>query len=109
MSETDASKINRVLESSEDIQQVSDLTGLTASAIRSILEKMLAEPELSEKAREFMDSNDRSLDFQAARAGQEAGRKIGHTEGFAKGVSTTIIAVGLIALAGAVLFIKSKE
>lgn len=72
------------------------------SSLEAIQTRALKEPELSQATQDFIGSPERSLDFQAYRAGEDSGYTRGHEAGFFKG--TTVIATAGLGLAALGLF-----
>lgn len=93
--------VQRILDNADELQGFAEMNGLGTEAARRLLERMLDEPQVSEAVQEYLDSRERSGDFQGYRAGEEVGYKRGHEAGFAKGAVVGALAVvGSLTAAG---------
>ncbi|SFJ13800.1 hypothetical protein [Nitrosomonas sp. Nm34] len=73
------------------------------------METLSKEPELSEKAKEYIFSSERSEDFKAFNAGEEKGYVRDHDAGFAKGAALGTIAVISTTTIAGLAYLKSKN
>ena len=103
--EIDKSTIAEVLDSKEELQRISNISGLAIDALKSIFAKLLEEPEVRKEAEEFAFSPDASPDLKAYVSGMDIGRKTGHSDGFGKGVAITL---AVLALAAAAIMLSRK-
>ncbi len=78
------------------------LNGMTVEMARQLLERLLANPDMTDEARDYIFSSERSDEFRGYTAGEEAGYQRGHEAGFAKGACLVLL-MAVAGLAGILL------
>lgn len=87
-----------ILLSESKLKEFADLNRLAVDVAKSILERLMKEPEIADEFKTYIFSEERSNDFKGYTAGEEKGYQRGHEAGFAKGAALGII--GALTVAG---------
>ena len=102
-------KIKKILEDNDSLNTFANLNRLTPDITKEMLDRLLQTPEIDSKVKEYLDSNDRSDDFKAYKAGEEIGYKKGEDAGFAKGVAVgTVSIITTLTLAGVAFLLQRR-
>lgn len=88
------------------LEEFSGLNRIGIDAAKALLERLMKEPEMSDVAKDFIESKDRSLDFQGYVAGEDKGHVRGHEEGFSKGAAIGVI--GGLTIAGLAFLVLKR-
>ncbi|GAU08429.1 hypothetical protein [Desulfoplanes formicivorans] len=109
MDDTFRKKAKDTLHNEDKLKYFAELNRLSIDAARALLERLLREPDISEQAKEYIFSKERSDDFKGYQAGEEIGYKKGHEAGFAKGAALGALSViGTLTVAG-LAFLLNKD
>lgn len=86
--------IQEILNDPSKIQQFANLNNLASLAAKEILQRLLANPEVSDDVNKYIWSQESSADLKGYAAGEEKGYKRGHEAGFVKGAFLGVLAAG---------------
>lgn len=100
-----AKQIKGALADDSKLKIFSEANGIALDVARKFLEKLLEQPEIAEKAKEYIFSDKHDDIFKSYISGEQVGRKHGHDEGFMKGVVMGMLAVLAV---GGVVAVKLK-
>lgn len=85
MSEVDKEKVREILSNDDELEYLARQTGLPVQTLQMLFEVISDRPELTDHAREYIQSPERSEDFKSFMAGENKGEVKGHERGLLKG------------------------
>lgn len=100
------SQLDAMLKNPEYLSIASKNLDIPTNTFQKIVERCLEKPVISEEAKEFIWSPERSSDLKAYVAGQEDGYSKGNDAGFGKGA--TVATIGVLGILTAFLLSKNK-
>lgn len=95
-----------ILGNETKLKEFAELNRLGIDTARTVLERLVKEPQIAEEFKKYIFSNERSDDFKGYTAGEEKGYMRGHEAGFAKGAALGVI--GTLTVAGLALLAKIR-
>ena len=94
------------LNNENDVNLLANLSNISVSATKEILNNIAEKPEVSKEAKDFLWSEQTSSDLKVFNTGFEKGKKEGFSDGFTKGVLAT---VGIAAFGGLLMHFYNKN
>ncbi len=95
-----------ILLSESKLKEFAELNRVAIETARTVLERLVKEPQIAEEFKNYIFSNERSEDFKGYTAGEEKGYQRGHEAGFAKGAALGVI--GVLTVAGLALLSRVR-
>lgn len=107
MSSDVVKKARKILSSNECLNEFAALNDLTAEAAKSLLERLVRDPIVSESVEKYIFSDGVLPELKGYYSGEEKGYSRGHEAGFAKGAALGVLGtLAVVVIGGATLYVK---